>query len=267
MLNDFRGKTVLVTGGTMGIGLATGLAFGRQGARCTLTYNWGSADEDEILRAYADAGAPPPRLVQADVSNDDDTDALLEDLRPACDGVDVFVSNVAMALLVRDLEDYSLRALTRSLEYTTWPMVEYTRRIKRVFGRYPRYIIGLSSAGVDSFLPNYDFAAASKAVLETLCRYLSYRLSGEDVRVNIVRAGPVRTASFEATFGDEIEAFFQRFGTRDPFIPAEEVAHAILALCSGLMDGVSGQIISVDRGLSFADSLMRVYDQREKLDL
>lgn len=187
----------------MGIGRATGLAFGRQGARCVLTYNFGSADEDDLLRAYAEAGAPEPLLVQADVSSDEDTDVLLDDLRQQTTGVDMLISNVAMSLLVRDLDDYALRALNRSIQYTAWPLVEYTRRIKRVFGRYPRYVVGLSSVGVESFCGSYDFAAASKAVLETLCRYLSYRLAEEDVRVNVVRAGPVKTDSFTATFGDE----------------------------------------------------------------
>ena len=40
-----------------------------------------------------------------------------------------------------------------------------------MFGRYPRYVVGLSSGGPDAFYKNYDFVAASKAVMETLCRY------------------------------------------------------------------------------------------------
>ena len=68
MFNDLRGKAVLITGGTAGIGLATGLAFGRRGAHCTLTYHWGSADEDEVRDRFAEVGAPTPRLVQADAA-------------------------------------------------------------------------------------------------------------------------------------------------------------------------------------------------------
>ena len=47
----------------------------------------------------------------------------------------------------------------------------------------------------------------------------------------------------------------------------EEVAKAILALCSGLMDGVSGQVLMVDRGVTFRDNLMRLYNEREFLKL
>ena len=264
MINDLTGKAVLVTGGTMGIGLATGLAFGQHGARVVLTHKWGTADEDEVRARFAEAGAPAPMIVQADVANAEDTDALLGKIREEHDAVEAFISNVSVALLVKGFEDYVSRSLFRSIEYSAWPMVEYPRRIRDVFGRYPRYIVGLSSGGPDHFYANYDFVAASKAVMETLCRYLNYRLSEEDVRINVVRSRLVRTESLTATFGAEFVEFAAGYGMKRQFITCEEVANAILALCSGLLDGVSGQVIMVDRGTSFADNLMRLYDTRDE---
>ncbi|HZU99199.1 MAG TPA: SDR family oxidoreductase [Planctomycetota bacterium] len=267
MLNDLRGKSVLVTGGTMGIGLATGLAFGRQGARCTLTHKWGTADEGEVLRAFAEAGAPPPRIVNADVCVQEDMVALLEQLHREHERIEAFISNVSVGLVVKGLEDYEKRSLLQSIEYSAWPMVAYTQRIREVFGHYPRYVIGLSSGGPDAFYKNYDFVAASKAVMETLCRYMNYRLYDEGVRINVVRSRLVRTESLRATFGRDFEQFAERFNMKRQFISCEEVANTILALCSGLMDGVSGQVIMVDRGTAFFDNLMRLYEERDELDL
>ncbi len=264
-MNDLRGKAVLITGGTMGIGLATGLAFGRQGCRVTVTHKWGSADEAAIRRQFADAGAPPPHIVAADAANDEDTDALLLAIKQEHDAIDVLVSNVSMALVVKSVEDYSRRSLHRSIDYSAWPFFEYTRRIREVFGRYPRYVIGLSSSGPDQFLINYDFVAASKAVLEVLCRYLNCRLAGEDVRFNVVRARAVLTESLKATFGAEFEAFLERANMTRDLVQPDEVANTILALCSGLMDGVSGQVLMVDRGGTFRDDLMRMFNERESL--
>lgn len=266
-MNDLRGKAVLITGGTMGIGLATGLAFARRGAACTLTHKWGTADEEEIRRMFAAEDLQPPHIIQADVSRDEDTLKVLEEMSQRHDRIETFVSNVSVALVVRDLEDYHQKSLFKSIEYSAWPLFAYPRQIRRVFGRYPRYIVGLSSGGPDHFYQNYDFVAASKAVMETLCRYLNYRLRDEDVRINVVRSRLVRTESLRATFGREFEAFAERFTTERQFISPEEVANAVLALCSGLMDGVSGQVLMVDRGATFCDNLMRLYHERDQLQL
>src|SRR5262245_49603115 len=126
-MNDFCGKAVLITGGTMGIGLATGLAFARQGALCTLTYKWGTADRDEVLEKFRQEDLPPHRIIEADVSRGEDTDALLQELRSRHDHIEAFISNVSVGLVVQDLADYELRSLFRSIEYSAWPMFEYPR--------------------------------------------------------------------------------------------------------------------------------------------
>ncbi len=167
-MNNLQGKCVLVTGGTMGIGLATGLAFARQGARVTLTNKWGTADEDEIRARFAREDLSPPRIITADASREEDTEALLAELRRDFDAVEVFVSNVSMALVVRSLEDYTKRSLFKSVEYSAWQFFDYTQRIRAIFGRYPSYVVGLSSGGPDHFYANYDLVGASQAGRQAL---------------------------------------------------------------------------------------------------
>jgi NAD(P)-dependent dehydrogenase (short-subunit alcohol dehydrogenase family) len=266
-MNDFRGKGVLITGGTMGIGLATALAFAQQGAHCIMTCKWKTAEPEGILAKFREQNLPAPDIIEADVGHAEDTDALLQRLRQRHDHIEAFVSNVSVGEIVQDLDGYKLRSLQRSIEYSAWPMVEYPRKIKQIFGRYPRYIVGLSSGGPDHFYKNYDFIAASKAVMETLCRYMNYRLFDEDVRINVVRSRLVRTESLRATFGRDFEEFAERFNMKRQFITCEEVANVVLALCSGLMDGVSGQVLMVDRGTTFFDNLMRLYNERNELEL
>jgi NAD(P)-dependent dehydrogenase (short-subunit alcohol dehydrogenase family) len=263
LLNDLTGKAVLITGGTKGLGLATGLAFGAQGAAVTLTHKWGSADDDEIRALFAKIGAPEPLIVEADAREDGDTDAVIATLKQRFAAIEVLVSNVAFGQVVDGVDDFSRRSFLQSMEYTAWPTVEYLRRIGDAFGRYPRYVIALSSFGAETFHYRYDVIAACKSALETICRYLAYRLTDQDVRVNVVRTRYADTQSFADTMGTDCIPFIRRY---DPHLltPLEDTAKAILALASGMMDGVNGQIITVDRGVGFSDNLMGLFDRQHR---
>jgi NAD(P)-dependent dehydrogenase (short-subunit alcohol dehydrogenase family) len=266
--NDFNGKAVLVTGGTKGLGLATGLAFGRLGARVYLTSKWESADEAHILRHFSEAGAPlEPMIVQADAAQPEDTGEVVDLLRQDHDRVEVFISNVSFAQVIRGVEEYRKRALFTSLGYSAWPLVGYLQEIKRAFGTYPRYVVGSSCDGPDTYYPGYDYVGVSKTVMEVFCRYIATELLDEDVRINILRSRPVSTESLIATFGEDFEPFLKKYYGHDYFILADEVADATVALCSGLMDAVSGQVLLLDRGVAFSDNLMRLFEERREKGL
>ena len=262
MWNDFTGRAVLITGGTRGIGLATGLAFGARGARVTLTHKWGSADEAAIGDAFAAAGAVPPCIVQADAANEDDVRTVLDGIRRHHDRLDVLVSNVAFGATVRSVDDYSKKALHTGIDYSAWPLVAHTLAARAIFGAPPRYVVGVSSEGAESMHPGYDLIAASKSVLETLCRYLHYRLREEGTSVNVVRTRFVETTSLDDTFGPAFADFVRAFEP-DVLTPPAEVATAIVGLCSGLMDALGGQVVTVDRGAGLYENFSRLYQERD----
>jgi enoyl-[acyl-carrier-protein] reductase (NADH) len=100
--------------------------------------------------------------------------------------------------------------------------------------------------------------------METFCRYLTSDLLDEDIRINVLRANPVETESLEATFGPEFAPFCKKWYADGFFIQPSEVAEAALALASGLMDGVRGQVLLLDRGFGFSDNVVRLFSARER---
>jgi len=262
---DFSGKVILITGGTRGIGLETGLSFGKRGGLCVLTYRWGDHDDQSIYKAFEKVNAPKPILVQADVANNDDTKALLEDLKKkSIKNIDIFISNVSSAMVINCFDDYTLKGLKQSISYSTWPMVGYTKEIFNTFGKYPKYIIGVSSTGPDAYSIGYDYVAASKTVMEVFVKYLNFHLREHDVVINAVRSRALKTQSLEDTFGKELADFTKKYVPDNYWIELPELSEAIAALCSGYCDSITGQTILVDKGTSFFDNLMEIYTRFQK---
>lgn len=264
-MRDLSGRAVLITGGTSGIGLATGLAFGRRGARCYLTCRWGSADEKAIRDQFAAAEAPAPVIMEADAARDEDVADCMARIATEHEGVDTFVSNVGFAQLVHSFDDHALKGLNQSIGFSAWPLVSHLKAMHQHFGRFPRYAVAVSSCGAQEYHIAYDYAAAAKAVLETLVRYCAERLRTDDCRVNAVRPRWVATPSLDATVGEGFVPFAESYATPGLLQHPAEVANVILALCSGWLDGMRGQVLTVDHGTQFFDNLMRLTADRDHL--
>jgi enoyl-[acyl-carrier-protein] reductase (NADH) len=219
-----------------------------------VTHRWGSVEETEFAGEFDAAGLPPPVVVEADASDHAATRALMAHIKSQAGQLHTVVSNVSFAKVVNDMDDLKRSSMELSLGYSAWPVVDLVQSAHAAFGSYPRYVIAISSDGAELCHDNYDLAGVSKAALETLCRYLAVRLKPHGVRVNVVRAGYVDTPSAREIFGDDVvnSVVKECLGVlTDP----GGVGRACVALSSGLLDAVTGQVLKVDEGMSLHSRL------------
>jgi enoyl-[acyl-carrier protein] reductase III len=236
------GSSVLVTGGTRGIGLAIALRLVRDGAsRAVLGYMRNDAAAEEAGAKIRAAGAEPV-LVRGEVSKE----AVIAEL--ASHGpYRVVVHNAATGVIRPALEttdhhwDWTLNANARALlalaRATAPSMPEGSS------------IIGISSLGAQRVLENYVLVGTSKAALEAVVRYLGVELAPA-IRVNAVSGGVVDTGALEHFPNREA---MLRSAERTPagrLVEADDIAGAVSFLCSSDAAMVCGQTIIVDGGFS-----------------
>lgn len=245
---DLGGQVALVTGGTRGLGLATGLALGRAGAKVWLTHRWGSADEDALRARFVEVGARAPRIVEADVGEPEDTRALMSAIAAEHERIDLLVANACVAAVGGSLQALRRRDLDRCLGASAYSVTDYVAQCREQLGHAPVRIVAMSSDGVVNHHPRYDYVALAKAALEALV------VEERDVAVFILRTRQSTTGGFAEVFGAETLAKLERF-SRFAVAP-EEVADAVLACASGLLDGLAGQPLQIDHGAAWLDNVL-----------
>jgi enoyl-[acyl-carrier protein] reductase III len=241
----FEGKSVLVTGGSRGIGRAISLRFAERGARrIAVSYlrNDKAAEEtaDEIRKRGVE-----PVLLRGNLGDPDKTKALLEETGP----LDVIVSNAATGVIrpFQELDekhwDWTLNANARAL-FTI---------AREAAPSMPAgsSIVAISSLGADRVLDNYMLVGVSKATLEALVRYLAVELAPQDIRVNAVSAGLVETGALDYFPNrEEMLRFYRERTPAGRLVEPDDVAEAVCFLASPAAAMVRGQTLIVDGGYS-----------------
>ncbi len=248
---DLRGHVALVTGGTRGLGLTGGLALARHGAQVWLTHRWGSAEPAEIDAAFASVGASPPRVVEADVGNAEDTERLFEQIASEHDRLDLLVANACVAGLGGSLAKLRARDVSRTLQASAFSLADYLGQSRAQLGAPPTRLVVMSSDGVTVHHPNYDYVGLAKAALESLA--CDPALTAGTISF-LIRCRHSLTGGFTEIFGEETIAMLRRY---EAFaVQPSEVADVVLACASGYLDGVASQPIQVDHGAGRVDNVL-----------
>jgi len=243
-MKQFDGASVLVTGGSRGIGREIARTFAERGAaRVAIGYMRSDSAAEETAAELRDLGAEPI-LVRGNVSSSRVAEQVAE-LGP----LTVLVHNAATGVIRPAVEtddkhfDWTMSANARALislaRAATPNMAEGSS------------IVAVSSLGSVRVLENYALVGASKAALEAIVRYLAVELAPRGIRVNTVSAGLVDTVALDHF--PHRERMLSGALERTPagrMVTPRDVAAAVCFLCSSEAQMVRGHTLVVDGGYS-----------------
>ena len=241
---SFDGKSVLVTGGSRGIGREIARRFAERGAaRVAIGYLRNDRAAEEAAAEIVALGAEAV-LVRGNVSS-----AKVADQVTALGPLDVLVHNAATGVARPALEtedkhfDWTMNANARAL-------IALARAAVPAMPEGSS-IVALSSLGSQRVLDNYVLVGASKAALESIVRHLAVELAPRGIRVNAVSAGVVETDALDA-FPNR-EQMLSWSLARTPagrLVEPGDIAGAVCFLCSPEAEMIRGQTLIVDGGYS-----------------
>ncbi len=241
---SFEGASVLVTGGSRGIGKAIAMRFAELGAkRVAIGYLRNDKAAEETAEELRAAGAEP-LLVRGNISSERVVQEAAE-LGP----FDVLVHNAATGVIKAALEtedkhwDWTLNANARALLALTRACAPQMPEGSSV--------IGVSSLGSKLVLENYVLIGVSKAALEALVRYLAVELAPRGIRANAVSAGVVETGALDHFPNrEQMIASGLKRTPAGRLVEPRDIAEAVCFLCSPGAEMVRGHTLIVDGGFS-----------------
>ena len=248
---DLKGKSVLITGASTGIGAAAARAFGRNGARVALNFN-ASQEQAEGVAADIQRSGGEAILVQGDITLPGAAAKITAKTVEAFGRLDVAVNNAGALIKRTPVADYSDEYLNAVLELNVKQVVRFVREAALQMRKQGGggSIINLSSiAARNGGGPGSVIYAGAKGFIATATRGWARELVKDRIRVNAVSPGVILTPFHERYSTPEQLAAMQASIPMDRLGSSEECVGAFLYLASEQMSGsVTGQIIKVNGG-------------------
>jgi len=249
---DARGKVLLVTGGSRGIGAATCLLAARAGYAVAVNFSANSLAADEVVRSIRADGGQAVAL-QADVADEAQVLSMFGRIDAKFGRLDALVNNAGVVDRTARVDEMSLPRLKRMFDTNVIGSFlcarEAVRRMSTRHGGAGGVIVNVSSAAARLGAPGqYVDYAASKGAIDTMTIGLAREVAAEGIRVNAVRPGLIET-DIHASGG-----LPNRVNDLAPTVPmkrggsAQEVAQAIVWLLSDAASYTTMSLIDVSGG-------------------
>ena len=250
-----EGKKILITGLANKYSIAAGIASAmfREGAELAFTYQ-----NERLLKNLEPLAKEygSDILIECDVASDESIDSSFEELSKRWKNFDGFVHSIGFApsdqlegnfvdvttregfKVAHDISSYSFTALAKAFK----PMLNDSSAL-----------LTLTYLGALQTIPNYNVMGLAKASLEANTRFLAASMGRDNIRVNAISAGPIKTLA--ASGVKNFRKMLSQHSSRAPLgrtVTIEEVGNVAAFLCSDYASGVTGEITYVDAGFNTA---------------
>tara|TARA_B100000900_G_scaffold396690_1_gene396202 strand:- start:1193 stop:1987 length:795 start_codon:yes stop_codon:yes gene_type:complete len=253
-MSFLKDKKFLIVGVANKFSIASGIAKSMtdQGADLFLSYQ-----NERLYKKVKQVGDPLgcKNYFECDVSNDDSIDSLIKEIESSWGCLDGIVHAVGFAPS-NELDGNFVDVATRegfkiAHDISVFSFTALAQKAKYLMSGRNAALLTLSYLGAQRTLPNYNVMGVAKAALESSTRYLANSMGENNIRVNAISAGPVKTLA--ASGVKSFKKMLSYNESRAPLkrnITAAEVGNAAAFLCSDLASGITGEILYVDAGFN-----------------
>lgn len=241
-------KTVLVTGGSRGIGAETAKVFARNGYNVAINYNKSKDAAQRLCDDINDAGGSA-EIFGADISDNVQTEKMVDSVIEKFGEIDVLVNNAGIALSQGLFTDFSDNDAKRIFDTNVFGMMNCSRTvIPHMVRKKSGRIINVSSIwGVCGGSCEVIYSSAKAAVIG-FTKALAKELAPSGICVNCVAPGMIDTDMNAHLSKEDIDAFCEDIPLGRVGLPGD-VAESILYLASEGANYITGQTIVVDGGM------------------
>lgn len=246
MNNPFtlKGKTILVTGASSGIGKSTAIECSRLGAKVVVT----GRNEERLYQTLAELEGDGHLAIVADLSSEDGVNVLVDQ----CPQIDGLVNNAGSTIMV-PTQFISRDKLMQVLEVNTVAPIMLTQQLlkKKKLGKGASVVITDSISGVKIASPGNVLYSTSKSAINGFMKNAALDLASKNIRVNAVCPGMIDTHILEngSVTAEDVEADMKKYPLRRYGRP-EEVAYAIIYFLSDASGFTTGANLVIDGGFT-----------------
>lgn len=252
-------KTLVITGGTKGIGKACVYRFAKEGINIAFTYNSNEEIAQEIAKDIENEFNVKAKAYKYNILEPETAKELFEEIDKDFETIDYFISNAMiygravvggygryMKLKPRGLDNI----YTATVDAFVCCSQQAAKRMQN--NEHGGAMVSLSSTGNLVYIENYAGHGTNKAAVEAMVRYAAMELGEFNIRVNAVSGGPIDTDALKAfTNYEEVAAKTAALSPLGRMGEPEDLANACYFLCSDEASWITGSTLIVDGGTTF----------------